>query len=201
MGLDIVCKDVSTGCGYSYIHNFRKFLIEATISYLKSLTFCDKFICESVFEKYYCQSPLDDKKDLDLEAEQEEYEKFEDEELKKRKDTLVDYLRSMITQKDIFISLIDYKMFTDTKPHFRSAIGVENTLQEMGIFGLKIFVDHSDCEGYFSSGQSLDILNWFARIGKHVKESSEYEKHKPLYQDLILIFKESVDKKAFVCFM
>lgn len=40
-------------------------------------------------------------------------------------------------------------------------------LAEVGLLGLKWFVDHSDCDGYWTPGQSMDILHLFKELQAH----------------------------------
>jgi hypothetical protein len=186
MGLDIKCNKVDTRCSYSYIHVFRKMLIQSTIQFLESISFSKHFEAPETWSKYYCtEAKLDD-----------DYEEYEQDYENNKKKT-IEYLGAICESPGLFSSLT-YRLISDPQPYFRSYIQVEERFHRFGIFGLLTFVDHSDCEGYFSPGQSLDILNLFMRIEPFIKkDTDEYM----MYEDFLEIFKTSVDTKSYVYFM
>lgn len=189
MGVDIKCNKVSTRCSYSYVHVFRKMLIESTIQFLKSISLKNHFEAPESYMPYYCRYDREPRLDNDY----EEYEQDYEDDKKKT----IEYLGALCESPGSFSS-ITYRLLKDPQPYFRSYNQVEERFHRFGIFGLLTFVDHSDCEGYFSPGQSLDILNLFMRIEPYVKKDTD---DFIMYEDFKEIFKTSVDTKSHVYFM
>lgn len=186
MGLDIKCNKVSMRCTYSFVHVFRKMLIKSTIQFLESISFTKHFESPETFLKYYFQEPRPDN----------DYEELEDDYKEEKKKTIY-FLQALCESPELFSS-ISYRLLSDPQPYFRCHSDAIRKLHEFGINGLMIFVNHSDCEGYFSPGQSLDILNLFMRIETFInKDTDEFM----MYEEFLEIFKTSVDTKSYVYFM
>lgn len=199
MGLDIKCGDKSTRCGYSFVQTIRIDMTLATISYLESINFTEAFEPQDIIKNYFIPSPHDENKGK-IEHE-EQMNDFED---KKKK--MIEFLIESLKSKNI-LNILNYKIWENPNPIYKSKIDLENDLNFFGISGLQQFICHSDTEGYFSVGQSVDIMNLFSRINKFLEEALEKEDEhikeikSVTFNELIEIFRTSVDDKKYVLFM
>jgi hypothetical protein len=199
MGLDIKCGDKSTRCGYRFVQTIRIDITLATISYLESINFTEPFQPQDIIAPYFIPSPHDvNKGEIDYD---EQMNDFED---KKKK--MIEFLIESLKSKNI-LNILNYQIWDNPNPIYKSQIDLENNLNFFGISGLQEFISHSDSEGYFSVGQSVDIMNLFSRINKFLKQALEKEDEhikemkSVTYNELIEIFRTSVDEKKYVLFM
>ena len=168
MGLDLICyvyhsEKKSLHCTYSYIHVIRYILTQMTIEYLKNIKFRDQFQPESSLRTYFTKSPHDRTQDEEIEHDEQEGD-FEC-----RKKRLIDFLSQTLNNKTHTLSSqgitlpINYSLWSQ-KNGSQNDFDLDYYLNEFGILGLKHFVNHSDCEGYLSYGECIDIMNLFSRI-------------------------------------
>ena len=189
MGLDIICGSVFTCCSYSYIHKFKRMLILATIEYLRDVEFSTIFVPNEKWKNYTSVSPHDfNKGEVNYE---DQIEKFMED--KKR---LMEFLQNIIEKDNNLFCILNYKLICSPKPYFDSVFALSEKLDYFGVTGLKTFVDHSDCEGFFSPGQSMDILCWFARIAYKPITSDE----DIFFNDWVEILTHSVENRQYVRF-
>jgi hypothetical protein len=66
-----------------------------------------------------------------------------------------------------------------------------------GVSGLKKFVVHSDCDGYFTYGDVVDILDLISKIGPYLKK---YFEDDDWYQELVDLLEYSYEGKKPICF-
>ena len=190
MGLDLHCKDKTLHCGYSYVHFVRKYLTQMTIEYLQTITFRDKFQPEESLKDYYIPSPHDDSQDKEIDHEEQEGD------FNSRKKKLINFLEQTLIPNTI-LSQINYTIWSI------NSSDVDYYMKEFGIIGLKHFVNHSDCEGYLTLGESMDIISLISRIYKFKDKyisSDELRGDNIFFDDLIDLLKTSVDNKTYIVF-
>ena len=76
---------------------------------------------------------------------------------------------------------------------------LENILIKLGLIGLPKFVNHSDCGGYHSVGDCVDIHETLQKGLKHV-ESLQNEDDVAFYQECTEFFRQIVESKTGVCY-
>jgi hypothetical protein len=75
-----------------------------------------------------------------------------------------------------------------------------------GFIGLYKFVNHSDCEGYHSRGDCVDIVEMLTLIKPHIKDVFETEfkdaemvtSYEQLVEDIRGVFDEALEKQTYV---
>jgi hypothetical protein len=98
---------------------------------------------------------------------------------------LILFLQSLLNSKGLM--KINYQPWQKTP----------DSLFYFGLGGLKDLVDHSDCEGYHSPGQSLNILELYSKISENIKAVSSED----VYLDVeswMDVFRESFETKTYV---
>jgi hypothetical protein len=193
MGLDIVCNEKDLHCRYSYIQEIRKNLTIATIKYMESLKFDTQFVPQDIIKNYFIPSPHDIN-DGEIEYD-EQINDFES-----HKTNMIQFLKETLKPKNNLM-LISYELWYNPNPFYKSTINLEEVLSFFGIISLRTLISHSDCEGYFSVGQSVDIMDLFSRINGFLEDMIKDKEDELLfYNELIDLFKESVDTKNYVFF-
>lgn len=177
MGLYVVCKEKDWSCTYSGVHFYREIVIKATLAYVKQIQ------CGVIDEKSEIECPY--QRELRKEKEsQQDLKYFEDE--KKR---LISFLERLLEVKSISDGdNINYKPLQHT----------DYALYFFGLGGLKDFVYHSDCDGYYTPGQCMNILELYSKICIYLKDMFPNE-----YQDveeLMEVIRESYETKSYVIF-
>jgi hypothetical protein len=66
-------------------------------------------------------------------------------------------------------------------------------LYYFGLGGLKTWICHSDCDGYYSPGDCSNMIEIYERIKNHFGDSESQE-------ELIEVFRDSVDTKSYITF-
>ena len=206
MGLDLYCLQQNTSdqsknklhSTYSYIHVVRYILTQMTLEYLKTIKFREPFEPEWSLKDYFTKSPHDIFQEEDVEYEEQE-EDFEE-----HKNKLIDFLSESLIASSItyetngILFPIKYSVWSEP-PKF----DLNYYMNEFGILGLKHFVNHSGSEGYLSYGECIDIMNLFSRIFVFKEKfisKEEYKGENIFFQDLIELFKTSVELKTCVVF-
>jgi len=190
MGLDLHCDILSLHCGYSYIHMVRKILIRMTIDYLKNISFRNKFEPVSSMKDYFIPSPHDDSQDKEIDYSEQE------EDFERHRNRLIETFQKSLNGSQLIC--IDYSIWKNY-----TTLDLGYYMNEFGIIGLEHFVNHSDCEGYLSVGQSIDIMNLFSRIfhyrDKYVS-NDDLKGDDVFFDELVEMVKTSIDKKKFIIF-
>ena len=143
---------------YKKINEFNKKFVENGFNYdtknydetLKNLyEYADEFYCD---EYAYNDDEYDDD-DENINNIKNKFNKFNNYQ------KLVSILKNMINlDKDD----IDYNYI------IRQRAKIKTELSKAGLLGLMHWVDHSDCDGYLSPGQSYDIFNLLEKIGRYL---------------------------------
>ena len=157
MGVDFYCGDITFGCGYGHWGDIRKEIILATFDYIQDKYEKDKELYGNLSEEdenwigegseYYCYM-----KDL-MEAKKI---------LLEQKPSKNVFGIEMDNTVNVFIILCR------NLQHM-------NALNRFDIGGLFALCNQSDCEGYYTPGNSLDICSLFDRIEPFVKKYSCYD--------------------------
>ena len=189
MGVDFYCEDITFGCSYGYWGEIRKEIILATIDYIQDKYEKDKELYGNLNEEdenwigegsryyYYMEDLMEAKKIL----------------LEKKPSKNV-FGIEMDNTLNVFIIL------------FRN-LKYMNALNRFDIGGLFALCNQSDCEGYYTPGNSLDICSLFDRIEPFVKNYSCYDSIFPKreegtnYNRVYDVFEESYKtmKKVSIC--
>jgi hypothetical protein len=167
-----------------------------TIEYLMNIKFRDRFEPESSLKDYYLKCPHDQSQEEEIEYDEQERD-FEC-----WKKSLIDFLSRSLNEKMTTFGTrgisfpINYSVWSQKKD-----FDLDYYMNEFGILGLKHFVNHSDCEGYFSHGECIDIMNLFSRIfvfkDKFINNGDD---ENVFFEDLIDLFKTCVDHKTYLVF-
>lgn len=169
MGLCLICKSKSWYSSYSNVHEMRRIFIEGALAYLNELEY------KSDHNNEFIQSPFD----LELSKEKEEQQGVNF--FNNEKQQLIYFIKSLLSPLHEQTLPISYDPWTKT-PY---------SLYYFGLCGLKILVNHSDCDGYYSPGDSLNIIELYSRIKKYLSSD---------YKDLISLFEESYETKSYITF-
>ena len=181
MGVDFYCGDVTYGCSYSGWNELRKLVIKSTFDYIQA-----KF--QKDFEAY---NSIDDEEDEHYIGDGSVYDCY-------KKDVI-----------KIILSMAD--------PQEKNIFGLDNTVNNFivitrnlsyvdaliyfDIGGVYSLCNKSDCDGFYSVGNSIDICQLFDLIEPFRKSNNE-DTHKAIYvsetelycKSLHELFKESVTK-------
>jgi hypothetical protein len=172
MGIDITCIDKSFSSSYGYWSKFRTAVIVATLEYLKS---------------HFSLNPLQNGENSNESIYRQEIIEF----IEKVLNTKANYVNTGIkfpistiaTPIDIFIQFCE--------------LANVNLLIHYGVGGLYSFCNKSDCEGFYSVGNSYDICELLTTIKPFIQKGGENDYYDYI-DSIIEIFKESVEKKQIV---
>jgi hypothetical protein len=191
MGLDLYCLDKSWGSSYSGVHIVREWLIKATIKYMEGLqpNVLPNVEPTLVLYKNTCHF---ERHILDQENNQEYFISY--------KQNVLEFLNQLIVKpKDnhttpVWSQLkINYTPWNVNPPLF--------DLSYFGLKGLQVFVNRSDCDGYFTVGECYDILGLLCRIQRNlIDQIIQDENDQQWILDLIELLKYSVEKKEDIIF-
>ena len=157
MGVQFNCEDSSFGCSYSGWHQIRVEIIKATIDYIQDKYTNDKELYGSFSE--------------------------EDEKYIGEGSSYQFYMKHLLDSKNILfeqntnvnrfgIEIVDrVNIFNNLCRDF----DFMNALNHFDIGGLFALCNQSDCEGYYTPGNSLDICSLFDKIKPFVKKYSVYD--------------------------
>jgi hypothetical protein len=158
MGIDLYCNDKTFGTSYGHWGSIRISIIKSTIDYIQDKFEKDTELYKNIDEgeenwigegsAYYCYM-----KDLN-----------------ELRDIIILTQKSKVTEFDMpfdntvnnFISLCRHSKYMDALNYF-----------EIG--GLFALCNQSDCEGYYTPGNSLDICYLFDKIQEHMKKYDGYD--------------------------
>lgn len=182
MGVDFYCDDVTYGCSYSGWNELRKLVIKSTFDYIQ-----DKF--QKDYEAY---NSITDDNDENYIGDGTDYNCY----------------------KKYIINIIE----TMQNSHEKNSFGIDNVVNHFiviarnlnyidaliyfDIGGLYALYNKSDCEGFYSVGNSVDICKLFDLIEPFVKLNDKDNIHSAIYisetgyyyKSLYELFKESVSK-------
>ena len=178
MGVDFYCGDVTYGCSYGTWNALRKLVIKSTFDYIQ-----DKF--QKDFELY---NSILDEEDQHFIGEGSTYNCY--------KTDVIKIILSMAgpLEKNIFGFDNHINNFIDITRN----LSYVDALIYFDIGGLYSLCNKSDCEGFYSVGNSVDVCQLFDLIEPFVKLNDEY-KHSAIYvsgtgfycKSLYELFKES----------
>jgi hypothetical protein len=194
MGLDLYCGKESWGSSYSGVHIIREWFIKATIKYMENLD-CSKnnnqtLVTYQPLEQYRFTCNYDkDKNNVDL-----------DSDVWNKKD-LLEFLNSLVV-KELPQLPKQISWMTPLKIIYDPWGKTPFELAYFGLHGLQVFVNHSDCDGFFTVGQAYDILGLLSRIGNDLFELEEVKEEgdKEWILDLIKLLEHCVKIKEDIRF-
>jgi hypothetical protein len=184
MGVDFYCEDVTYGCSYSGWNKLRKTIIQATFDYIQ-----DKF--QKDFEAYNSITDEEDKHDI---GDGSAYDCYKKNILK-----IIEAMQSASKKTNVFGIDID-----NTVNNFivlTRNLSYIDALIYFDIGGLYSLCNKSDCDGFYSVGNSVDICMLFDLIEPFVKINNE-DAHSTIYisgtgfycKSLCDLFKESATR-------
>jgi len=173
MGIDLDCGENSFGCSYSSWNGLRCIIIEATLKYL-----------EQTVNKENENSEKD-----------ESYRYYETirnllNEIENKNKTLYRTRTSNQEQEQEHSFFVESKILQTFISIVDSNLSYIDALISFDVGGLFTFCYKSDCEGFYSSGNSMDICRLLKTIEKFVKEidaethSAIYDKQNGLFSDV-----------------
>ena len=190
MGVDFYCHNVSFGCSYGRWANIRKEIILATIDYIQHKYEKDK--------ELYGNLTDDDHENWIGEG-----------------SSYHCYIIDLLQMKTILLTQKQTENVFGNKSHdiiqnfivLCNNFKFINALNKFNIGGLFALCNQSDCEGYYTPGNALDICSLFDRIEPFVKNYSCYDSIFPKreegtnYNRVYDVFEESYKtmKKVSIC--
>lgn len=184
MGVDFYCGDVSFGCSYGGWNEIRKIIIKSTFDYIQ-----DKF--QKDFELY---NSINNEGNEHFIGEGSTYNCY-----KKEINKIIELMKSSskksnVFGKDIDNTINDFIVITRKLSYIDALIYFD-------IGGLYSLCNKSDCEGFYSVGNSVDICQLFDLIEPFIKLNDEYT-HSIIYNtetrfygvSVYELFKESKTK-------
>jgi hypothetical protein len=173
MGIDLYCGDKNFGCSYGNWHNIRIELIKATFEYLE-VHFAVTEYKEGTHEHG------------SMTALKQYIQKIEN---------------GSVIKESIFGN--NKSNLLDSFNMYLGLLEFVDLLIEFGVVGIYSLCNKSDCQGFYSIGNSYDICELFKLVKPFLlknKEDLDAEENW-LYRnidDLIDVFKESVEKNEMV---
>ncbi len=155
MGVDFYCGDVTFGCSYGGWNELRRNVIKATFDFIQ-----DKFQREEELYKN-----ITDEEDENYIGDGSKYYCYKKEIIK-----LIEAMNSSNT-KNVFGINID-----NTVNNFINLcrnLSYIDTLIYFDIGGLYAFCNKSDCEGFYSVGNSVDICQLFDLIEPFIEKNNK----------------------------
>lgn len=183
MGVDLYCDNLSFSCSYGYWNNIRMNIILATFDYIQ-------FKFEKDEELY---KNITDQENENYIGDYSNYNSY--------KNYLLEFIKAFSLSR-ITCNGIDKFIYLTTNLSYIDA------LIYFDIGGLYSLCNKTDCEGYYSVGNSIDICQLFDLIEPFIKKYDEYC-HSSIYEindirivtNIYLIFKQSAthNKKVSIC--
>jgi hypothetical protein len=160
MGVDFYCGDVTFGCSYSGWNELRKLVIKSSFDYIQ-----DKF--KKDFEAY---NGIMDEEDENYIGEGTTYNCY--------KKDVIKIILSMADPQDKNIFGLDNAV--NNFIVITRNLSYVDSLIYFDIGGLYSLCNKSDCEGFYSVGNSVDICKLFDLIEPFIKLNNE-DTHKAIY--------------------
>jgi hypothetical protein len=186
MGIDLTCDTKDFSCSYSSWHNIRAELIEATFAYLEDLI---AHQTTGIDEERLEYSVFGHLKQYITEI-REQCASFENN-------------KPPINSNPFALLLSKHTIFNAFSEHLGDLCFI-NILIQFGVGGIYTLCNKSDCEGFYSVGNSYDIcelLNVIKPFTIKNKDNLDDEENY-IYRctdKLLDLFQESLDKKIIVC--
>jgi hypothetical protein len=181
MGVDFYCGDVAFGCSYGGWNELRKLVIKSTFDYIQ-----DKF--KKDFEAY---NNIDDEEDEHYIGDGSVYNCY--------KNDIIKIILSMSDPEDKNIFGLDNQV--NNFIVITRNLNYIDALIYFDIGGLYSLCNKSDCDGFYSVGNSIDICKLFDLIEPFVKLNDEnwhlaiYNREYRTYDNCLYdLFKESAIK-------
>jgi len=189
MGIDFTCDEKSFGCSYSSWHNIRCSVLEATFAYL-----------ESRFAEILTK-PI-----------KEESDDWETTHIQSASNSLQQYINDVRESANskkqnknvgIFGIMRDHNHILECFLSRATELYFVDLLIEFGVGGIYALCNKSDCEGFYSVGNSYDIHELLTTIKPFLlKDTENLESYdNRLYDrsdELIDMFQESFEKKKII---
>ena len=188
MGIDLTCDEATFGCSYSGWHTVREFIIKATFDYI-----IDKFAKDKELYK-----DITNEDDENYIGEGSHYFMYSN-----RINILITTLN---LPNPTILSNFNMNTFNGLLTKFLTLTSnnLDNTdaLIYFDIGGLYALCNKSDCEGFYSVGNSKDIVLLFDLIEPFVKKDDSF--YEGIYEEsfsgnkLYDVFKQSVENNKKV---
>jgi hypothetical protein len=121
-------------------------------------------------------------------------------ELRKEKESRqpVEYFESEKKELISFLERLLDKTSSSNNINYEPLKHTTYALYFFGLGGLKDFVYHSDCDGYYTPGQCVNILEFYSKIFVYLREMfpEEYED----VEKMMDVIRESYETKSYVIF-
>ncbi len=184
MGIDLYCVDYSFYCSYSSWHTIRETIIKATLDYI-----IDKFQKDE--ELYKNITNEDDEHNIN---EGTNYFAHK---------TIINEMNNCLLKPSISTNVLSNNNLLLKFLNSNKNTSYTDSLIYFNIGGLYSLCNKSDCEGYYSIGNSTDIVLLFDLIEPFVKKYSDdyeciYVAEGRFSGILYDVFKESIEKKQKV---
>ena len=185
MGIDLYCNDVTFYCSYSYWNTIRERIIMATLDYITN-----KFQKDS---ELYSEQNTDDENYI---GEGSNYYIY--------KNMITDIITEL--KKPSLITNIIFKNTNLIEKFSKLTVNTANidALNYFDIGGLYSLCNKSDCSGYYTSGNAVDIIELLNLIEPFVKKYDDiyfsiYDIEGKCNNRLYDLYKESALKNAKIC--
>jgi len=173
MGIDLDCGKNSFGCSYSGWNELRSIVVEATMKYLKRIV-----------------NKGDTENDVDYSYRYYETIRNLLNEIKNQNKTL--YRTNSQEQEQENSFFVESKILQTFISIVGSNLSYIDALISFDVGGLFTFCYKSDCEGFYSSGNSMDICRLFNTIELFVKEL-DAETHTAIYDKQNGVFSDGYE--------
>jgi hypothetical protein len=196
MGVDIICKKNAFSCGYSFWNEIRTATIIATAEYLKyqmTITKYNKdtqpYVYQQIINEFMRQLITYGTPEQEQVSEKEEFPEQDVSE------PLVEFEPTPLEDQED-IPLIGLFLGNCT-------LEIIDILIFFGVGGVYSFCNKSDCDGYYSVGNSYDICELFKLIkpflikNKENMDSRDNDVYK-FITEVEKVFQESIETKNFV---
>lgn len=146
MGVDFQCGEASFGCSYKNWNEIRRTIILASLDYIE-----DKFLKDNELYKNIKEG------DENWIGEGSKY---------------YSYMKDINNLKNVFVLKTEQPLNIFIKTCYN--LSCLNALNYFELGGLFALCNQTDCEGYYTPGNSLDICYLFDRIEPFVKKYDDY---------------------------
>jgi len=186
MGLHLASKNKYWCSTYTGVGFVREWLIRACIEYIKCLEYGDCKINNRYLD-YFIECPYE----KDLKNEELKDNQF----FLSEKKQLIIFLESLLPKEE---EKYNYPLHEPPILNYEPWDRTPYSLYYFGLGGLKDFVEHSDCDGYFTVGQSLNLLELISRIYSNLEVLCKEDMES--LDELFEVVKDSYDNKCYIIF-